>query len=888
MSTSSVTYSSVDFSYNTTYLVVVKYNATTGNSALYVLDAYSATEPGTPLLTSDPGTTIPFAVLAVAIRQGSGGPTGVIDGIRVATNWADAVGSAAAFAIAKSASSAMIGTGEVLTYTIQVQNTGVAGEATGVVITDAVPAGTTWAWGGSYADGVVSFTTPSTISMGSAVNVAFGVTINAAFGSSVVNDDYGVYCTEVPTPTMGAPVTVTVSALDLVVGKTGPNCVIAGEDLVYAITLDSQGVTTATNVILTDTLPISTTYDSDDSGVVPTNPSPGVYVWSLGDVPSNTLKTINLTVTVDSAVASGTLLTNEAEASTDTVGDNPANNKATWDTTAYQLSTIAEARAGTNGQVFALEGRVTVAPGSYSASEWEFQDATGGISVYYFPPPTVALGDQVRLIATRSSFNNQEQMATPVCLFVNQGSGPEVDPKPYNTGDVNTGDTEGWLVVVTGTVSGLGGCTGNYSFFLDDGSGPALIFVDQDTGANVCAMGIEDGDLVRVVGFSTQYQTTYEIKPRRPADFQEFYPVTFVYHDVEDVVHTGEDVYVAGSFNSWDANANALTPNGDYSVFSTTITLNITGTYDYKYIVKSGGDQWDWLNTANRSIDVQDNMTVNDYRKVAVGYAHLMAPPAITINLGEATDIITGEVFIQNVTNPAGVGRAVWAELGYGTTADPSLWTWVAMSYTGLQNGNNDIYSGNFTPMATGVYSYAVRFDGNQGAGNPNAGWEYGDLDGVWPGNPFNVGQAGVLTVQAPDLSGSAKMVTPTTGVKPGDMVTYTIRLVNASGTAVIAANVMLTDTLPAEVTVVIGTLPAGMTYHAGTHTLTWSGTVAPGETKDLVFQVHVLGLDVLLPGVHTFHNTVDIDDGYAILARQSADTTVTIYRQFLPLTFRN
>ncbi len=516
--TSTGAYATDDFAYNTTYLLVAKFDTTNGNAALYVLDAYSATEPDTPLLTA---TGTGLGIQAIAIRQDAGALTGVIDGIRVANTWADAVGSAPAFSITKSPSAAMVQTHAVLTYTIRVENTGVITTATNVVITDALPAGTTWAWGGSYADGIVSFTTPSTIGVGSAISVTFAVTVDAPMGATIVNDSYGVRCAEVPTPTLGAPVTVTVSALDLVVSKAGPQIAFAGESLVYTITIQNQGVTTATNVVLTDTLPISVTYAADDSGVTPTNPTPGVYVWSFGDVPADTTRTFHLTATLDAGIATGTVLTNQAEASTDTVGDNPANNTAQWNTTVYQVVPIATARAGSTGQVFAIEGRVIYVPGTYQATGWGLQDASGGIAAYYSPAPTVALGDQVRLVATLGAYYNEEQMSAPVYYFAHLGAGPEVDPRPQDTGDIATGATEGWLVVVTGTVSGLGSCAGNYSFYVDDGSGAAYIYVDQDTGVNVCTMGIANGDNVRIVGFSTQYQTTYEVKPRRPADVAE-------------------------------------------------------------------------------------------------------------------------------------------------------------------------------------------------------------------------------------------------------------------------------------------------------------------------------------------------------------------------------
>ncbi len=53
------------------------------------------------------------------------------------------------------------------------------------------------------------------------------------------------------------------------------------------------------------------------------------------------------------------------------------------------------------------------------------------------------------------------------------------------------------------------------------------------------------------------------------------------------------------------------------------------------------------------------------------------------------------------------------------------------------------------TLTATGVYSYAVRAEGNWGVGNPNAGWTYGDVDGVYPGEPFELTEVGQLIISA-------------------------------------------------------------------------------------------------------------------------------------------
>ena len=85
--TSTGTYSTTDFAYGTTYLVVVHYNGTTGASDLWVLTSLPVAAPA-PLL-SQTDAAILGTMEAVGIRQATGGPTGVIDGIRVGTTWAD-------------------------------------------------------------------------------------------------------------------------------------------------------------------------------------------------------------------------------------------------------------------------------------------------------------------------------------------------------------------------------------------------------------------------------------------------------------------------------------------------------------------------------------------------------------------------------------------------------------------------------------------------------------------------------------------------------------------------------------------------------------------------------------------------------------------------------
>lgn len=92
-----------------------------------------------------------------------------------------------------------------------------------------------------------------------------------------------------------------------------------------------------------------------------------------------------------------------------------------------------------------------------------------------------------------------------------------------------------------------------------------------------------------------------------------------------------------------------------------------------------------------------------------------------------------------------------------------------------------------------------------------------------------------VLTViTVPNIT-LTESVSPTTA-KSGDTVTYTITYSNAGGDA-LSAN--LTDTLPAGVTLVAGSITGGGT--ASGSVITWAlGSLAAGASASVSFQVKV------------------------------------------------
>jgi len=209
--TSTPTYSTDDFNYDTTYLVVVKYNASTGDTALYVLDAVSAVEPATPLLAMS-GTA--QSVEGIAIRQAGGGPAATIDGIRVANTWDDVIGdtSAPRFTISKSAP-ATVDLEADFAYTLTASNwTGAA--RSGIVITDSLPLSVTV---GTISDGgvlvggnVVSWTVASLPDGDSVVRTVQVTAPNTT--TLLINSDYGVWASDWLTRATGSAVQTEVKA----------------------------------------------------------------------------------------------------------------------------------------------------------------------------------------------------------------------------------------------------------------------------------------------------------------------------------------------------------------------------------------------------------------------------------------------------------------------------------------------------------------------------------------------------------------------------------------------------------------------------------------------------------------------------------------------------
>lgn len=183
---------------------------------------------------------------------------------------------------------------------------------------------------------------------------------------------------------------------------------------------------------------------------------------------------------------------------------------------------IAQARALPLGTVVTVDGSVTTPAGAFASSFFDqgfgLQDRTAGIYVSLQTDLGVAPRRQARVTGTlQDSFGLLILVPGDPQDVKIHGKGPKVEPLWVTTGGVGEA-TEGLLVQVVGTITQApeSDLPFGFKFFVDDGSGELQIFVNVQTEIDVS--GLEAGQTVSVTGFSSQFDTHYEIDPRSPAD----------------------------------------------------------------------------------------------------------------------------------------------------------------------------------------------------------------------------------------------------------------------------------------------------------------------------------------------------------------------------------
>ncbi|MCW5212430.1 DUF11 domain-containing protein, partial [Desulfobulbus sp. TB] len=203
-------------------------------------------------------------------------------------------------------------TSRTLTYTLNYANIG-GSEASGVTISDILPAGTSYnsatpagtlVSGQEYSWNIGSLASGASGSVSITVNVDDDLT-----GKSSLVNDASISATGVSPATATATTTVDTRQPDVRIFKSADKTLLTvGDTVTYTLTAVNSGTREATDVIVTDDFPNETWFAygscSTVSGSCNESPS-GTLSWDIGTLAAGTPATVTFTMTVQAGAPSG-------------------------------------------------------------------------------------------------------------------------------------------------------------------------------------------------------------------------------------------------------------------------------------------------------------------------------------------------------------------------------------------------------------------------------------------------------------------------------------------------------------------------------------------------------------------------------------------------------
>jgi hypothetical protein len=189
-----------------------------------------------------------------------------------------------------------------------------------------------------------------------------------------------------------------------------------------------------------------------------------------------------------------------------------------------QVLSIAAARAMPLGSTVTVEGSVSVPSAIFSSGGsldqgFAIEDRTGGIYVSIQTNLELTLGQRAQVTGQLVDFLGELLLVPASTSDVEVlGRGRRVEPLRLPTGQLGAAN-QGLLVRITGTI------TGDFEFdppfgiefSVDDGSGPARIFVNTSTGIDLSLLA--EGQRISLTGLSSAFETP-EIDPRFQSDIR--------------------------------------------------------------------------------------------------------------------------------------------------------------------------------------------------------------------------------------------------------------------------------------------------------------------------------------------------------------------------------
>jgi large repetitive protein len=239
--------------------------------------------------------------------------------------------------------------GEQLTYTITVQNNDLNNNATHVTVTDPLPDEVTYvsatpAAGSCQFAGNTVICELGTLTPGQVVTITLVVEVNPSTSAGTVISNTAVVSSENDnnnTDNSATEDTDVEKESDLSITKDDSvDPINPGGSLTYTLTVTNNGPSTATNVVITDTLPGGVTFVSASPGCTH---NPGVVTCTISTLDENSNAIFLITVTVNAGV-SGDITNNVSVTADEPEPDPDPNPNTDSETTTVTSQPVADLR----------------------------------------------------------------------------------------------------------------------------------------------------------------------------------------------------------------------------------------------------------------------------------------------------------------------------------------------------------------------------------------------------------------------------------------------------------------------------------------------------------------------------------------------------------------
>jgi uncharacterized repeat protein (TIGR01451 family) len=629
-----------------------------------------------------------------------------------------------------------------------------------------------------------------------------------------------------------------VGGIDLSISKDdGGATASPGGSVVYTITYGNNGLSDATGVVVTETLPAGTSYDPTNSTSGWVETSPGVFAFTAGTVVAGEVRTIQFAVTVDATLPAGfAVVSNDV-----TIADDGANG--------VDSNTANNAGSDTTPVLAAPDYVITKDNGQTSV-------AVGDTITYTLTITNVGTQDGTGVVVTDT--------LPPYLTNVTASNGGVVNTVAgtitWNVGSVAVGDVMSLTVTaeVTGPISAGIETLTNSGNVTDDGTNG----VDPNPGDNVAA----DTDTLNA---APDYEITKDdgLASAEPGDSVTY---TITVTNVGDQDGTG--VVVTDDFPPTLLTNVTASGGGVIDTVNGTITWNVgnlavgdaavyTVTGDIATAIPGGVNRITNLaSVMDDGANGQDPNTGNnsdqDINDIIAGPDYVITKDD-GLTTANAGDTVSYTITVTNTGNRNGSNVVVT------DTYPLDLLTTVVADGNGVVDANSGTITWNIASLDVGdtaVYTVTGQITTAVPAGIDTITNSVSVTDDGANGNDANLDNNEAsdtdTLVAAPDLS-----ITKTDNgatVALGSSVVYTLSYTN-TGTQD-ASGVQITETLP-----------AGTAYDAANSTDGWSdignnqfvfnaGTVVVGEVREIHFAVTVT--DANAAGLEITNNASIADDG--------------------------